>query len=159
MYISGIRMENSFAHGKATASSKSSPSPFPIMKNISLRVVGITISFFGTLLEKRYSLFFTESRSEVSFFQKNDSLLLTGSIDTWARLFTISHGKWQLAQRFEGHSATIWSASFSPDERQILTGSLDHTARIWNIIDSTFMNSTRIAPLTERQKLQYGLKD
>ncbi|MCB9350661.1 MAG: hypothetical protein H6573_24580 [Lewinellaceae bacterium] len=64
-----------------------------------------------------------------------------------------------MAQRFEGHSATIRSASFSPDERQILTGSLDHTARIWNIIDEKFMNSDRIAPLTASQRRQYGLKD
>lgn len=89
-------------------------------------------------------------------FSKNDSLLLTGSNDNWARLFKFSNGKWQLEQRFEGHSGTIWSVSFSPDERQVLTGSLDNTARIWKIIDSTFMNSNRIAPLTEKQKMQYG---
>lgn len=89
-------------------------------------------------------------------FSKNDSLLLTAGIDKLARLYKLTNGKWQLAQRFEGHSATIWSASFSPDERQILTSGLDSTAMIWNIIDSTFMNSGMIAPLTEKQKLQYG---
>ena len=92
-------------------------------------------------------------------FSKNGNLLLTGSIDELARLYRLTDGKWQLRQRFEGHTNTIWSVSFSSNEQQVLTTSLDNSARIWNIIDEKFMNSDRIAPLTASQRRQYGLKD
>ena len=31
----------------------------------------------------------------------------------------------------KGHSNTIWSVAFSPDSQQIVTGSLDRTAKVW----------------------------
>jgi WD40 repeat protein/S1-C subfamily serine protease len=36
-------------------------------------------------------------------------------------------------RRFAGHSNGIWSVAFSPDERQILTGSHDCTVRLWDV--------------------------
>lgn len=92
-------------------------------------------------------------------FSKDGNLLLTGSIDNLARLYRLMDGEWQLVQRFEGHTNTVWSVSFSPDERQVITASLDNSARTWNIIDAEFMNSGMIAPLTQSQRRQYGLKD
>ncbi|QUW02760.1 AAA-like domain-containing protein [Chloracidobacterium validum] len=35
-------------------------------------------------------------------------------------------------QNFEGHLDTVWSISFSPDGKKIITGSADKTARIWD---------------------------
>ena len=32
---------------------------------------------------------------------------------------------------FAGHSDGIWCASFSPDGRRVVTGSLGHTAKVW----------------------------
>ncbi|MFL5807811.1 MAG: protein kinase domain-containing protein, partial [Roseiflexaceae bacterium] len=35
-------------------------------------------------------------------------------------------------QLFIGHTQQAWSVAFSPDSRYMLTGSLDHTARLWD---------------------------
>lgn len=37
----------------------------------------------------------------------------------------------------DGHTGSIWSCSWSPDSKQLLTVSGDSTAKIWNIEDST----------------------
>ncbi len=38
----------------------------------------------------------------------------------------------QLVAELNGHSASVWSASYSPDGKYIVTASSDKTARIWN---------------------------
>lgn len=39
----------------------------------------------------------------------------------------------------DGHSGSIWSFSWSPDSKEILTVSSDSTAKIWNVDDSTVL--------------------
>ncbi len=39
-----------------------------------------------------------------------------------------------LVQTFRGHTAWIESVAFSPDGKYVLTGSMDHTARLWDVI-------------------------
>lgn len=34
-------------------------------------------------------------------------------------------------QTLEGHTGEVWSAVWSPDSQQVLTGSFDGTARLW----------------------------
>jgi RNA polymerase sigma factor (sigma-70 family) len=45
---------------------------------------------------------------------------------------------WELASgkergRFPGHRNTVWSLAFSPDGRQLASGSLDYTALVWDV--------------------------
>jgi len=52
------------------------------------------------------------------------------SRDNTARLWDVTTG--QEFRRFEGHTEAVWSVAFSPDGRQVLTGSGDKTARLWD---------------------------
>ena len=51
-------------------------------------------------------------------------------LDGTARLWDAQTGR-QL-RRFEGHTEEVYSVAFSPDGRQVLTGSRDGTARLWD---------------------------
>ena len=42
-------------------------------------------------------------------------------------------GAWQPTVTFAGHKAAVNSVAFSPDGKQLVTASLDHDARIWNV--------------------------
>jgi guanine nucleotide-binding protein subunit beta-2-like 1 protein len=42
----------------------------------------------------------------------------------------VSNGR--TINRLAGHSKDVLSVALSPDDRQIITGSLDKTIRIWN---------------------------
>ena len=53
------------------------------------------------------------------------------SRDNTARLWDVTTG--QEFRRFEGHTEAVWSVAFSPDGRQVLTGSWDKTARLWDV--------------------------
>jgi len=37
------------------------------------------------------------------------------------------------AQKFTGHTDTVWSVSFSPDGKQALSGSADKTIKLWDV--------------------------
>jgi WD40 repeat protein len=32
------------------------------------------------------------------------------------------------------HQGTVWSAAFNPDGTRVVTASMDHTARVWNLL-------------------------
>jgi WD40 repeat protein len=46
-------------------------------------------------------------------------------------LFDPAKGEQLLA--FKGHPSVVFSVAFSPDGARLLTGSCDHTARIWDV--------------------------
>lgn len=55
----------------------------------------------------------------------------TNGRDNIARLWDIASG--QLVRTFVGHTFWIWSVSFSPDGKYVLTASQDRTARLWDV--------------------------
>jgi WD40 repeat protein len=88
-------------------------------------------------------------------FSPDGSRVVTGSDDTTARLWDAATGKELLslqpyaglatgsnprnsagtaggAQALHGHTGPIYAVAFSPDGRQILTGSLDSTVKLWD---------------------------
>ncbi|MCE9532578.1 MAG: caspase family protein [Planctomycetes bacterium] len=64
-------------------------------------------------------------------FSADGKLIVTGSGDT-ARIWNAATGKELF--KLKGHSGSIISASFSPDGKQIFTGSEDQTGRLWDAV-------------------------
>lgn len=81
----------------------------------------------------------------VSFSQDGQFLLTTSSAHN-AQVWDSSTG--QLVITLSGHTDTVRSADFRPDGRQIVTGSDDGTARIW---DFSPLISREVAVIESRQ--------
>jgi WD40 repeat protein len=65
-------------------------------------------------------------------FSPDGKLLLTGRwYENSAWLWDVTSG--QFLRSFEGHTAKVDSVAFSPDGLSVLTGSLDRTARLWDV--------------------------
>lgn len=62
-------------------------------------------------------------------FSPNSSLIVTGSSDKTARIWSTFTGK--LLLTLKGHTDEVTSVAFSPDGSQIITGSGDKTAKVW----------------------------
>jgi WD40 repeat protein len=62
-------------------------------------------------------------------------------------------------QFFKGHGGRIISVAFSPDGKNILTGSWDKTARLWEVKKShnKFMIENSYQDLSVSQKIKYGI--
>ena len=72
--------------------------------------------------------------------------------------FSGDEAHWEdVIREFTGHTSSIYSVAFSPDGRQILTGSWDNTARLWRNFKE-YMNSGKVEQLTVRQKKEFGIK-
>lgn len=80
----------------------------------------------------------------------NDTLLVTGSQDRTAKLFSLSftppsktNGQLQATARLtplatlKGHKRGVWSVGFSPVDAALYTTSGDRTAKLWSIKDFT----------------------
>ena len=70
-------------------------------------------------------------------------------------------------QVFSGHSDVIWAASFSPDGKTILTGSMDSTARLWDLQGNVLhvfeghkgsINSVAFSPMVRAYLQVHGTK-
>ena len=87
---------------------------------------------------------FTDSVNTVAFSPDGRSFLagfgfvrygVSSYHDTSLALFEASSG--QEIQRFEGHTAPVTAAAFSPDGHTILSGSTDATMRLWDVATGT----------------------
>jgi WD40 repeat protein len=63
---------------------------------------------------------------------------------------------WELASgkeraRFQGHQEWVWSLAFSPTGRLLASGSLDHTALVWDVTgicqDGKLLNEAEAAAI------------
>jgi WD40 repeat protein/energy-coupling factor transporter ATP-binding protein EcfA2 len=68
----------------------------------------------------------------------SDGHVVTGSADATARVWNLSANS-PIPIELRGHKQDLKSVSFSPDGRQVLTASLDKTARIWDWAAKTFI--------------------
>lgn len=71
----------------------------------------------------------------------NDRLLVSGSQDRTAKIYTITFngsqksGSLTLLGVCKGHKRGVWTVQFGRDERVLATGSGDKTVKLWNIDD------------------------
>ncbi|KAJ3767152.1 U3 small nucleolar RNA-associated protein [Lentinula raphanica] len=71
----------------------------------------------------------------------NDRLLVSGSQDRTAKIFSISYNNKQksggltLLGVCKGHKRGVWTVRFGKEERVLATGSGDKTVKLWNIDD------------------------
>ena len=50
------------------------------------------------------------------------------------QFFRTSYCRGQTTRRFVGHTKDVLSVAFSADNRQIVSGSRDHTIKLWNTL-------------------------
>ncbi|HVF24911.1 MAG TPA: hypothetical protein VNA23_03430, partial [Anaerolineales bacterium] len=83
----------------------------------------------GKLPLKVFSGHIDELRSVA--FSPDGKYVLTGSIDTTAKLWDATTGK--EIYTLSGHTDEVLSVAFSPDSRYIASASADTTAKLWNV--------------------------
>jgi hypothetical protein len=66
-----------------------------------------------------------------AIYSPNGYLILTACEDKTVQISEASNGR--LITQLHGHDKKVISAAFSSDSNKLITGSEDHTARIWNI--------------------------
>ncbi|HWN41240.1 MAG TPA: TIR domain-containing protein [Thermoanaerobaculia bacterium] len=93
-------------------------------------------------------------------FSSDGRLILTGSLDSTARIWEAETGK--PLSVLEGHEAGIKTVTFSSGGRLALTGSMDGTARLWPVFFRTqdlvdLVQSTTIRCLAPEQREQFHL--
>jgi WD40 repeat protein len=79
-------------------------------------------------------------------FSPDGKQVVSGSIDQTLKLWDAASGK--MMQEFKaykekafekGHQEAVLSAAFSPDGKQIVSGSMDRTIKVWNVADGSVL--------------------
>ena len=71
-----------------------------------------------------------ESLKYILFIYCSGQLLASGSSDNTVRLWNTATGG--LQKTLKGHSGSVLSVTFSPEDRLLATGSDDNTVRLWD---------------------------
>ncbi|KAB5588449.1 hypothetical protein CTheo_8107 [Ceratobasidium theobromae] len=69
-------------------------------------------------------------------FSSDGSRIVSGSNDCTIRIWNTADGT-LTTDPFEGHTQSVISVSFSPNDTLVASGSNDHTVRLWNTSDGT----------------------
>lgn len=86
-------------------------------------------------------------------FAPNGARVASGGEDNKAIVWNVSDGS--IAQQLVGHTATVTAVAFSPlDPTQVLTGSVDQTARLWDV--NTGVTLATFAPVFNNGALVSG---
>jgi len=76
-------------------------------------------------------------------FSPKESMILTASKDSTARLWDVSTGN--VIGTFKGHRCQLSSAAITPDETKVLTaGAYDDTMKLWNIATGAIVKKIRV---------------
>lgn len=59
--------------------------------------------------------------------------MATCSADNTIKLWDTTNYKFKLDKVLSGHQRWVWDCSFSADSAYLVTGSSDHTARLWDL--------------------------
>ena len=57
--------------------------------------------------------------------------LATAGEDTAIRIWDTA--SWEMRHTLRGHTNLVSSVAFSPDSRQLVSGSRDHTLKVWDL--------------------------
>lgn len=86
-------------------------------------------------------------------FAPNGARVASGGDDNRAIVWNVADGS--IARQLVGHTATVTSVAFSPlDPTQVLTGSVDQTARLWDV--NTGVTLVSFAPVFNGGQLVSG---
>ena len=78
-------------------------------------------------------------------FSRNGKAVLTASDGGLVQTWRTSDGA--LLRVFRGHAAQVTDAEYSPDGTQIVSASLDKTARVWDLASGRTIHVLRATPL------------
>ena len=67
-------------------------------------------------------------------FSPDGRTALSGSWDSWVKLWDVATGK--ELRTFRGHTHAVYSVAFSPDGRNALSGGSDGTLKLWDLAGS-----------------------
>ena len=87
----------------------------------------------GRVLRTMEPIFFPISSVVYSTDGKGTQILAAWGDKTIGDAGIFDAGSGKLIREFSGHKGMIWSASFSPDGKKIVTASQDETVRIWTL--------------------------
>jgi WD40 repeat protein len=72
---------------------------------------------------------------------RNGECLAIGTEENSIELWSRDTGRWQLTRKLIGHKDWVTAVAFSPDGRWLASGSLDKSARLWNIADGSMLRT------------------
>jgi len=56
---------------------------------------------------------------------------------------TVGRSQWCLHEYFEGHTSSVTSVTFFPDNKRIVSGSWDTTLRLWDVVSDTQLHTLK----------------
>lgn len=95
-------------------------------------------AFSGVLIKKFQT---PTTAAAASFSPDGKTILFLPPSSKTAKIVSANDGKEIL--EIKGHREDLWSAVFSPDGKNIATGSWDKTVKIWKTTDGTFIRELR----------------